>query len=589
LSEQELENEIASVIAELDQISAEYEQKTKAKEKINKYIEEMRKQLFELDSRRTEIQTRKRDLSFKKATAERQLELAREQKQIEREFALLKEEAETLIADAPWRNGELPMQIKDYQVEGAIKLAAAGRALCGDKRGLGKTLQSLAWRRQVKSKKTLYLTRKEYARRLMREIGFWEPKLPIIPLIGSLPDQRKLIISMLKKHDEFVVVANFEMWRRSIDETVAELLSIGFDAVVIDEAHQLKNIDTATTKGFNKIAQGIPFVLEMTGSPIQNRPVEMFALLHILYPTIFPSPSAFARDYCYQYGQNKWGWAIGGAERLAEKTKSFFIARDYKDIGIEKPEPFITEDTLSFDGYSKQKKAYQAMAELSLAELEDGRVGTIVGVLALMTRLAQAVVWPAGIVFRPKDEDGNPLEPFRFDVHESVKMDWAEDLIKELVEEEQRVILFSRFKEPLFELRRRLTDVMNVGLITGETHPDTKDEILIDFDLKTAPAKPKYSTLIATYDTVSESVDLNAARHLIQLDRYWKPSRDDQAIGRIDRMNNTDQANVYRNTVEGSIDEFMNELIEEKTSLISEFRSVHEMTSRLKDYLEATI
>jgi SNF2 family DNA or RNA helicase len=64
---------------------------------------------------------------------------------------------------------------------------------------------------------------------------------------------------------------------------------------------------------------------------------------------------------------------------------------------------------------------------------------------------------------------------------------------------------------------------------------------------------------------------LNAARHVILLDDEWSPGMEDQAIGRIDRMNSTDQANVHIFRVKDSIDDFMASLIEEKRDVVEGF------------------
>jgi SNF2 family DNA or RNA helicase len=80
---------------------------------------------------------------------------------------------------------------------------------------------------------------------------------------------------------------------------------------------------------------------------------------------------------------------------------------------------------------------------------------------------------------------------------------------------------------------------------------------LMTFDLKTVPANPQYQVLLATYQTVGESANLNAARHMILYDRFWNPGNDDQAIGRIDRINSIDQATVHLPQVAKSIDDYM--------------------------------
>jgi len=232
------------------------------------------------------------------------------------------------------------------------------------------------------------------------------------------------------------------------------------------------------------------------------------------------------------------------------------------------------------------------MTERSLAILNSGKVIPIVSQLAIMTRQAQMVSWPAGINFEIKDpESGEVIEVVKFDVHQSVKMDWAEELLQELVAEGERVVLFSRFKPAIYELKNRLVQAgLSVAVITGdEKAKGNTKEVFDDFDLKTAPENPKYQVLLATYQTVGESANLNAARHMILYDRFWNPGNDDQAIGRIDRINSIDQATVHLPSVETTIDDYMIELIDDKRNLVMEFRDASQMQSKLSEHLRKSI
>lgn len=568
------ERSLDDIELDIDNLENEFQGLKEYETELNTQISDLRYKIAELHTKERELRSKRSHLHKEKESIERQRRIEEEQQQIEEELQHLREKAEALIKDAPWRETVL-----DWQVDGAVQLAAARRGLLADVRGMGKTLSSLAWRRAVDSRRTLMLTRNQYARELMREVTYWEPNLPVIPIITADPSQRKTICNMLKNYDDYIIIANFEAWRLS-DVAVRDLLGVPFDGIILDEAHQLKTKDSATTQGFLRLAPIVPNLLEMTGTPVQNRPQELFTLLHILYPQLFPTENKFAQDYCIQLGQNRWAWEKDGLSKLIKKIGQFYVARTPEDVGHKVPPPAIHEYELDFEGYDEQREAYQFMAERALAKLKSGKVLNISSQLALMTRQAQLTSWPAGIVFR--DEEGT----YRWDIHQSVKLDWAEELIRELIDEEQRVVLFSRFKDPLFELQRRL-DKLPVALITGETKNHA--EIVKDFDLKTAPKNPRYSALLATYDTVGESVNLNAARHLIQLDRYWKPSRDDQAIGRVDRLNSMDQATVYRANVKKTIDDLMIEIINQKRNLINDFKSAAELQNSLIDNLEGSL
>lgn len=529
---------------------------------------------------RFEVNQKIRQASREKESFVRKAQLEKEAAAIQETIEAKRAEAEKLIADAPWRETAF-----DWQIEGALRLPE--RAILADKRGLGKTLSSLIWRRMQGAKKTLICLRKEVASDFIKEIYIREPGLFVYPLLGATSETRNMAAMLLKNQEEFVVVTNIESWRRDVDKTTEDILKIQYDAVILDEAHHIKNSNTGTAKGFFRLVDKIPKVLELTGTPIKNRPQEMFSLLHALYPETFPKERKFLIDYCVAVGQNKWKFSEAGLKTLVQKISHFYVARTPEDIGRKVPPPRMIEYKLDFEAHQLQKEAYQSMTERSMAILTSGKVIPIVSQLAIMTRQAQVVSWPAGINFT----DPETGEVVKFDVHESVKMDWAEELIQELVAEGERIIFFSRFKPAIYELKKRLEYVgLSVAVITGdEKAAGNTEEVFNDFDLKTAPENPRYQVLLATYQTVGESANLNAARHMILYDRYWNPGNDDQAIGRIDRINSIDQATVHLPQVDKSIDDYMVSLIGEKRGIVVDFGSAAQQQSRLIDHLKESL
>lgn len=565
----------------IEQLYEEQRQKDEKEALLNMQITAIRLEIAQLKDSRLQVKQKARQAHIDRDSLERKIELEKEAARIQQTIEEKRLIVQELIDSAPWKDAAYP-----WQIDGAIQLPE--RALLGDKRGMGKTLSAIIWRRVQQAKKTLICVRSEVAYDFMKELGIREPNLFVYPLIGVTAEQRKIAATLLAPFDEFVVITNIESWRRSVDATTDAILKIKYDAVILDEAHHIKNIGTGTAQGFLKLAAKIPKVLELTGTPIQNRPQEMFTLLHALYPHLFPTERKFLIDYCMQMAQNKWIFTSMGVKSLVAKISSFYIARSPEDVGRKVPPPRMIEYKLNLDNHLEQKKAYQIMTERSLAMLSTGKVIPIASQLAIMTRQAQMVSWPAGIRFEIKDEEGEVIEVVRFDVHESVKADWAEEFIQELVTEGERVVLFSRFKPAIYELRERLTAAgLSVAVITGDEKNNRK-EIFDDFDLKTAPQEPKYQVLLATYQTVGESANFNAARHAILFDRFWNPGKDDQAIGRIDRINSIDQATVHLPEVAFTIDEYMIELIDSKRNIVQDFRSASDQQASLTAHLQKT-
>lgn len=568
---------IDEVVKDLQLTTIEEHETIKIEAELNRQMEQLRRQLNQLHEKKRDIRSKKSQLILEKASAERMEAIARQQAAIEAEIKRVKKEAQELIESAFWNS-----YAYDWQVDGALKLATAQRGILADTRGMGKTLSAVIWRRVTKSTKTLALTRRSLCEELVKEILRHAPETTVIPLFGMDTSQRSTILNFLKNQDNFIVVLNYESWRRAPKEATEDLLKVEFDSVIVDEAHRLKAYRSATAEGYLYLAEAAPKVLEMTGTPVQNRPQELFALLHPLYPDLFPNEKSFIWDYCDRatdaWGNpipNRWTWKRGGLDRLMRKIGKFFVARTPEMVGHKIPPPAIHTYTLDFSGYEQQALAYKKMEQEALAQLTSGKSLPIMSQLALLTRLAQAVVWPAGIEFKIKDPDTDAIiDIIKFDVFQSVVLDWTEEFVQELTDENHRVIVVSRFVPPVNELYTRMTrNGLSVAKITGETSKAANEEVVSDFDLKTAAKNPKYQVLVATYDMIMEGLNLNAARHMIQLDRYWKPAADDQSIGRIDRLNSTDQATVHRPHVRGTIYDFMDQLIDQKAKMLSAFKA----------------
>lgn len=569
---------------------------------------------------------------FEKARAERE----RLQKEFSEQSAILDE----LTKDAVWRTG---VEVNgnrwaafNHQIEGGKRLAVAKRGILADKRGLGKTLTSLVWLDCVKAKKILVIAPNDVVDQFQGEIQMWAFHRRIMTFAGMPKEQRAIIYPLLKQMDQFIILLNYEAWRRD-KSIVDDLIAADIDTVILDEAHRAKSFSKQTAKGIVQIVHSrnkcedhgirpvapwydvntkkyshvnpieiqycdqcgknlepsVENVLSMTGTPILNKPQEVFTMLHLVDPFRFNREEQFLRDYCYSWLPGRWKFTEGGLSRLINSMKEYFLQRTREDAGVEIPPPAIRIHYLDPDpiNYPKQYKAYKDLTQAAALVLEDGTAVDMLYILEIILRERQIITWPAGVELkiRDRDLDGNTFvrEIIRFDVHESQKLDAVEELCRELAEESERFIVFSKFKAPLYELKRRLDGQVNGTRFTTATGDDTKmhrDQVRLDFDLKTAdPDNPYWGGVFATFDAFATGINLNAARHAIFLDDEWNPGMEDQAIGRIDRLNSTDQANVHIFRVRKTVDVFMEELIEQKKALTEGFEV--NMSTVLKDYI----
>jgi SNF2 family DNA or RNA helicase len=510
--------------------------------------------------------------------------------------AILDAEGEMLdviTRNAPWRQFAFP-----HQIEGAKQLAIAKRGILGDKRGLGKTLTSIIWLDMLRVKKTIIFTSKEASTAFRKQMPRWAPHRPLFDLTSKGSAERNAVLQALHFVDEWTILINFEAWRH--DWTlIQKLVSLSAQAVIIDEAHGIKEPKTSAYRGVQSVVYpsdipalcSVKHVLPMSGTLFLNYPDELWPLIHLVdrNDLSWYSIKAFRAEYLVQGRSSRWVFdkQRDSKAKLLDTLGIRFVQRDRSDTGVEIPPQEIVTHDIEFDAdsYSRQYKAYRDLETKSamlMSGMTDSQVMGVEG-LALLTRLRQMITWPQGIEL--KDPETRQTL-FKCDINESVKIDFAETLIKRIVNQEgDRVVLFSQFRAPLRELQTRLQrSGIQAVVLDGSTGPETREAIKRDFDgAVTARGNGRWSVVLANYKVAGQSLDFTAAQQMVILDREWNPGRHDQAYGRIDRIGQTSNTTVHILNTPGTVDDTMTEINDAKADEYGLFEGAIKSAS---DYLK---
>jgi SNF2 family DNA or RNA helicase len=341
----------------------------------------------------------------------------------------------------------------------------------------------------------------------------------------------------------------------------------------------------------------------MTGTPILNKPQDLFSLLNLVNPLVFSDEKEFLAEYCHQGYSGKWGFNENGLARLVEKMKHFYVVRDRHEANIQIPPQVEQIYELEIDPvkYNRQLEAAKALNDYGILMLENA-LGerenvNLLYVITLILRKRQMMTWPAGIDFTDKETGIH----FKCDVDQSVKIDriieqngggeWV-GLIPEFANEGERVVLFSQFKQPLKEIERRLK-VAGISVVRydGDTPDHIANEVQIDFDRRyygeDSTRTPKWQVVLAHYKKGGVGLNFTHATQMIILDEEWNPGKVDQAYGRIDRMGQTEETTVHVLRVKNSVDEWLAALIESKANMISGFEDQVSLAQELLDKMRS--
>lgn len=157
-------------------------------------------------------------------------------------------------------------------------------------------------------------------------------------------------------------------------------------------------------------------------------------------------------------------------------------------------------------------------------------------------------------------------------------MDEAEILLREAFENGQRVIFFSKFKEALKEMERRIKDEIPFVRFDGDLNADDRKEASRDFDLSvTAPKESKFKVMLAQYDSTKVGLNLHGAQVVITCDREWNPGMEKQAFDRVRRITGSDAKAEATDTIvhvlhlEGGGSDLIDAIIEMKEEMLQGF------------------
>lgn len=446
--------------------------------------------------------------------------------------------------------------------------------------------------------KILYLCPNSMIRNVEEEWNKWCGDRMVVYL-GQITRKERdyLFEKVLPQLDDYVIVCNYEAWR-SDNKLISNFIECSFDTLIIDEAHNVKNRKSIVWKGVNSILQSDnrpEYVIPMTGTPLLNKPQELYTLLNLVNPTEFYNENHFLLDYCYQNADGFWLLQEGGLARLGKKIAKNFLRRTKNDKDPITGKPLIIlpdktiihhEFDIDLDNYKDQGRARKQMRDYAtiIIDENEGKALSAAAMIAVFTRLRQVETWPAGIKQGVDKITGEAK--LQIDIEESQKMDALirfephdpndpksamapVGLIPDVIEDE-RVIVFSQFKAPLQVLAERINATGKKAVVLdGDTPEDIKQEIRKDFDRKHTPtgAPFKWDAVLCNYRVGGVGLNMTCATQMFILDREWSPGKEEQAVDRFHRIGQEDPVTVNILSMKGTIDEWLNNIIDNKKKL----------------------
>ena len=336
---------------------------------------------------------------------------------------------------------------------------------------------------------------------------------------------------------------------RTVDEFTGEQSAPeGWGALLLDEAQFVKNTGTRAWS----IARAMPArtKIAMTGTPIENNLMELWALLAIVADGLFPSARAFRDLYARpaESGEDP-AHAAATAARLRRRIRPLMLRRTKELVAAELPAKNDTRVNLPLaPGHRRIYDTHlqrERQKVLGLLEDMDKNRFTIFQSLTLLRRLAL---------------DAALIDPEAYAGVSSVKRDYLVQQLPDLLEKGHRVLVFSQFTGYLRSISARLAEE-GIGHLYLDGSTRNRAEVIEAF---TSGQEPVF---LISLKAGGFGLNLTEADHVFIMDPWWNPAAEQQAVDRIHRIGQDKEVHVYRLVAEGTIEEKVMQLKESKAAL----------------------
>jgi len=441
----------------------------------------------------------------------------------------------------------LKATLREYQQRGLDWLQWLRRAELGailaDDMGLGKTVQALAHLLVEKragrlDRPALVVAPKSVLHNWLREAERFTPALRCAIYHGS---ERAPLLEQLDAID--VVVTTYALLQR--DEALA---AVHWRVALLDEAQMIKNPAAKVTLVAHSLRADQRIC--MTGTPMENNLGDLWSLMTFANPGLLGTAKQFTG--WYRTPIEKDG-EVGRFDALCRRIAPFMLRRTKAQVLAELPPK--TEIVLNAELDGPQRDLYESVRMTMEERVRDelasrGLARSRIIVLDALLKLRQVCCHP-GLV---KVERARTVE-------HSAKLEVFMDLVRELVAEGRRTLVFSQFTEMLALIERELlADGIRYASITGKTQK--RQAIVDEFQAGALPV------LLVSLKAGGTGLNLTAADTVIHYDPWWNPAVEAQATDRAHRIGQDKPVTVVRLICAGTVEERIIALQQRKAALL---------------------
>jgi SNF2 family DNA or RNA helicase len=416
-----------------------------------------------------------------------------------------------------------------HQKEAIQKLVENKRFILADSMGLGKTTSAIIASIESNSKKILIICPATLKINWKREIENYSNKSVYIAEGKNFNTESDYVII------NYDIIKNFHDVK---DKENSQILKAGFDLVVVDEAHYIKNAQAQRTKLINNFVKDIDRLWLLTGTPMTSRPIDYYNLLSLVDSPVSKNWVAYVIRYCNGYQFNagpRKVWNVMGAtnlEELRDRTSGTILRRLKEDV-LDLPDKIITPIYLQL----KSKEYEEIVGEYyDWYDKNPEESKSLTVQFSKLTKVRQVIA----------DE----------------KTSHTIELAENIIEQDKKVIIFCNFTDSLNKIVQHFgkSAVKIDGSMSKELRQHSVDEF---------QDNPKVKVLVGNIKAAGVGITLTAAEVVIFNDISFVPSDMAQGEDRAYRYGQKSNVLVYYPIFHNSVEAIIYDIVNAKKQVIA--------------------
>ena len=439
--------------------------------------------------------------------------------------------------------------LRDYQVVGVKWLYNIYKcgfgSILADEMGLGKSIQLIYLIKQIlfenKDAKILIVAPTSLVYNWKNEFDKFASELKYKVLAENKSSREE---SLKHLEDYNIIITTYGLVRQDQDA----YKEMSFELVAIDEAQNIKNPNAQMTRVIKSLNANTK--LALTGTPLENSVIELWSIFDFIMPGYLASSMNFRKKYNIKDTDDD---SLKILDNLNKQIKPFILRRKKKDVVKELPDKI--ENNIYIDLNPEQKKLYVAQLEKTQKELDDilrneGFKKGNFKILQLLTKLRQLCIDPRIIYENYKGG--------------SAKIENLISIVKEIIENGHKILLFTSYKTALDIVNREFTNNnISTYVIDGSVSSKKRMELVDKFNNNDT------NVFLITLKAGGTGLNLTSADVVIHLDLWWNPQVENQATDRAHRIGQKNTVEVIKLICKGTIEERILEL-QSKKKILSE-------------------